>query len=59
MNDLLAELLSQWQQGRITAGELLDRWRRDGQPDILLIQMLLALLESQAQRLKAFETRDT
>lgn len=57
MNDLLAELLSQWRQGRITGGELLNRWRRDGQPDILLIQMLLALLESQAQRLKALEAR--
>ena len=46
MNELLAELLHQWQQGRITGGELLDRWRRDGQPDVLLVQMLLALLEN-------------
>lgn len=57
MNDLLAELLSQWQQGRITGGELLSLWRRDGQPDVLLVQILLSLLESQAQRLKALEAR--
>ena len=57
MNDLLAHLLDQWRLGRITGGELLERWRRDGQPDVLLVQMLLALLESQAQRLKGLESR--
>lgn len=57
MDDLLVELLTQWRQGRITGGELLERWRRDGQPDVVLVQLLLALLESQAQRLKALEAR--
>ena len=57
MNDLLEELLNQWKNGRITGGEVLQLWRHDGQPDVLLVQILLSLLESQAQRLKALEAR--
>ena len=57
MNDLVAELLDQWKKGRITGGEVLQLWRRDGQPDVLLVQILLSLLESQAQRLKTLEAR--
>ena len=57
MNDLLEEQLNQWKQGRITGGELLNLWRRDGQPDVVLVQILLSLLESQAQRLKTSEAR--
>ena len=51
----LQELLEDWRQGRLTQAELLEGWTASGFTLPQMIEVLLRMLQSQAQRIHVLE----
>ena len=51
----LQELLEEWRQGRLTQEELLEGWTASGFTLPQMIDVLLRMLQFQAQRIHALE----